>query len=164
MAFKNIRIKKRGGGYRTQRVQVLASGKYKFVKNRGSKASKTRKTSKRKNNPKRRNRMARKKKSRRKRSFTIPVALTVGAVYGMVVPPKEGGDSVLDLFMKGKFSTGIRMIGKHYLGIGPDRQFNVKHLGQGLVPLLIGIVVHKVASKLGINRKLGAAGVPVIRI
>ena len=31
--FKNIRIKKRGGGTRLQRVQVLASGKYKFVKN-----------------------------------------------------------------------------------------------------------------------------------
>ena len=31
--FKNIQIKKRGGGTRLQRVQVLASGKYKFVKN-----------------------------------------------------------------------------------------------------------------------------------
>ena len=31
--FKNIRIKKRGGGTRLQRVQVLKSGKYKFVKN-----------------------------------------------------------------------------------------------------------------------------------
>jgi len=31
--YKNIRIKKRGGGTRLQRVQVLASGKYKFVKN-----------------------------------------------------------------------------------------------------------------------------------
>jgi len=31
--YKNIKIKKRGGGTRLQRVQVLASGKYKFVKN-----------------------------------------------------------------------------------------------------------------------------------
>jgi len=31
--FKNIRIKMRGGKTRLQRVQVLASGKYKFVKN-----------------------------------------------------------------------------------------------------------------------------------
>ena len=31
--YKNITIKKRGGGTRKQRVQVLASGKYKFVKN-----------------------------------------------------------------------------------------------------------------------------------
>lgn len=33
MVFKNIRIPKRGGGTRLQRVKVLASGKYKFVKN-----------------------------------------------------------------------------------------------------------------------------------
>lgn len=32
--YKNIRIKKKGGGTRLQRVQVLASGKYKFVKNK----------------------------------------------------------------------------------------------------------------------------------
>ena len=31
--FKNIRIKMKGGKTRLQRVQVLASGKYKFVKN-----------------------------------------------------------------------------------------------------------------------------------
>jgi len=31
--YKNIRIKMRGGKTRLQRVQVLASGKYKFVKN-----------------------------------------------------------------------------------------------------------------------------------
>jgi hypothetical protein len=42
--FKNIRIKKRGGGTRLQRVQVLASGKYKFVKNLKKSASKKVKT------------------------------------------------------------------------------------------------------------------------
>lgn len=49
--YKNIRIKKRGGGTRLQRVQVLASGKYKFVKNKGSprKASKKKSTKKRGN-------------------------------------------------------------------------------------------------------------------
>jgi len=31
--FKNIRMKKPGGGSRMQRVKVLASGKYRFVKN-----------------------------------------------------------------------------------------------------------------------------------
>jgi len=46
--FKTITIKKRGGGTRKQRVQVLASGKYKFVKNIATKARKTaKKTTKR---------------------------------------------------------------------------------------------------------------------
>jgi hypothetical protein len=35
MKFRNIRVKKAGGGYRTQRAMVLASGKLKFVKNTG---------------------------------------------------------------------------------------------------------------------------------
>ena len=44
--FKNIRIKMKGGKSRTQRVKVLASGKYKFVKNIGRKlTSRTRKAS-----------------------------------------------------------------------------------------------------------------------
>ena len=39
--IKNIKMKKKGGGYRLQRVQVLRSGKYKFLKNitKKSKAS-----------------------------------------------------------------------------------------------------------------------------
>lgn len=44
---KNIRIKMKNGKYRTQRVQVLASGKYKFIKNTNTKkstSSKKRKT------------------------------------------------------------------------------------------------------------------------
>jgi len=39
--FKNIRIKMKNGKTRLQRVQVLASGKFKFVKNLTSKARKT---------------------------------------------------------------------------------------------------------------------------
>jgi len=36
--IKNIRIKKRGGGTRMQRVEVLKSGKFKFLKNIKTKA------------------------------------------------------------------------------------------------------------------------------
>lgn len=38
--YKNIRIPMKNGKSRLQRVQVLASGKYKFVKNVGTKAKK----------------------------------------------------------------------------------------------------------------------------
>ena len=60
--YKNIRVPKRGGGTRLQRVQVLKSGKYKFVKNIGkSVAKKVRKKAKRvrtRGNPSRSKRMA----------------------------------------------------------------------------------------------------------
>ena len=58
--FKNIRIKMKNGKTRLQRVQVLASGKYKFVKNIGKSRAKSKSKSpkkasnrKRSNNPKR---------------------------------------------------------------------------------------------------------------
>ena len=41
--YKTIRIKKAGGGTRLQKVQVLASGKYKFVKNSTKRRKSTRK-------------------------------------------------------------------------------------------------------------------------
>jgi len=55
--YKNITIKKKGGGTRKQRVMVLASGKYRFVKNlkrkvtRHTSPRRKTKSKKRKNNP-----------------------------------------------------------------------------------------------------------------
>lgn len=46
VTYKNIRVPMRGGGSRLQRVKVLASGQYRFVKNKGKSGSK-RKTSRR---------------------------------------------------------------------------------------------------------------------
>lgn len=66
VSFKNIRIKKKGGGTRTQRVQVLASGKYKFVKNLKSTSHPRPKTKARKVKRK----LARRKKRRSGKSLT----------------------------------------------------------------------------------------------
>jgi hypothetical protein len=72
--YKNIRIKKKGGGYRTQRVQVLASGKYKFVKN---KKTSTKRTKAKKSSPTRRKKTVARRKSKKgrraKRYTTISI-------------------------------------------------------------------------------------------
>ena len=60
--YKTIRIKKAGGGTRLQKVQVLASGKYKFVKN----STKSRKTK-----PKTRKYTTRKRRTTRKGDKTL---------------------------------------------------------------------------------------------
>jgi len=39
-----------------------------------------------------------------------------------------------------------------------------KYLNSGLFPVLGGFMVHKLASRLGVNRALAQAGVPFIRI
>jgi len=62
VTYKNIRIKKPGGGTRLQRVKVLANGKYRFVKNttrstpkkrRSTRTTRTRTRTRRTYNPKR---------------------------------------------------------------------------------------------------------------
>jgi len=64
--FKNIKIKKKGGGTRMQRVQVLKSGKFKFVKNTkkggGKKSTKRKSTTRKKSTTK--------KKTTKKRTTT----------------------------------------------------------------------------------------------
>lgn len=38
------------------------------------------------------------------------------------------------------------------------------NLNKGATPILIGMFIHKLASRLGINRALGSMGIPVVRI
>jgi len=106
--FKIITIKKRGGGTRKQRVQVLASGKFKFVKNKttrkapkrrsSSKKAPKRKASKRKSNkaPKRKSNVVKRSLSSKIPFVNNPtvkkVAMGVGlasigvGVLGLVAP------------------------------------------------------------------------------
>jgi hypothetical protein len=86
MVTKTIRIKMKNGATRLQKVQVLKSGKFKFIKNTGS-SSKKSKSSKRsavkrtvksasskvKKTVKQRTNMVRKKTTSRKKGFKIPV-------------------------------------------------------------------------------------------
>lgn len=68
--FKNIRVKMKSGKSRLQRVKVLASGKYKFVKNPTKRVTRR---SRKKSNPGRRRgvrRMARRKKKKGGKSTT----------------------------------------------------------------------------------------------
>jgi len=64
--FKVITIKKRGGGTRKQRVQVLSSGKFKFVKNKTTRSTPKRKASASKRRSKTPKRKSNKAKTTRK--------------------------------------------------------------------------------------------------
>jgi len=96
MKFRNIRIRKRGGGFRTQKARVLRSGKLKFVKNtsRSHKRSTSNKSFKRISTTRRRsNKVAKKhrsKKSMGKVGKTISMGVGAGlsgvanSLFGMV--------------------------------------------------------------------------------
>lgn len=107
-----------------------------------------------------RNPMAKKKKNRKQRSFTIPMAVVGGVVAGVSPAIQKGleGDwvGIMD-----KLAYGFA--GVSGVNVGQPK-LDLKGLKTGLLPVIIGAMVHIVASKLGINRALGRSRIPVIRI
>lgn len=150
----------KGGKSRLQRVKVLASGKFKFVKNLTRSRSKSVRA---KTSTKRRSvrRMARRKKHR-SRKMTIPMAPLIGLGVGMTSGPLG---SAVDHALAGNFSDAMATLAHNYLGLHSNT-FDARRLQNGLVPLVIGGLVHKFVggSPLNINRMLASAGVPFIRI
>lgn len=153
--YKNIKIKKKGGGYRTQRVMVLKSGKYRFVKNKSSRSSKKTNPSKKTT---RRKRNVVKKKKRRSRKFTIPLA----PIAGVVASPALRS-AVTDA-IGGNFDGALQNLGQiigYYNG-----QFYFNKLVENVGPMVAGLLVHKFVGgpPLNLNRTIANAGVPIIRI
>lgn len=103
--------------------------------------------------------MARKGKSKRRSraGFTLPLAVVAGFL--------PLGIHAVDDYRVG----GITHVGKgltvRTTGYMVDTgKFELKYLTQGLLPILAGLVAHKVAGRLGVNRALGRARVPFLRI
>lgn len=154
VTYKNIRIKKAGGGTRMQRVQVLRSGKYKFVKNKGSaRASSTksrRRVTRKRAAPVRRRRtsMVRRRKKGGRRKQKIPIAATAGMIFGL-------------LELKKAYTSG----GSHaamvaLTGYDPNFGWNYKW-ARATIPMVLGAGVSMVAAKSGINRYVK---VPFVKI
>jgi hypothetical protein len=102
--------------------------------------------------------MARRKKRTTRRSFKLPIAavggfipLVAGTVGNMQsMGAVEGLKSSTSLIMPYDASTG---------------RFTMSGLGRGLLPIMLGFVVHKlIGGSLGVNKMLAAARVPVIRL
>ena len=159
VTYKNVRVKMANGKYRMQRAQVLASGKYKFVKNLKSGARKVTKRVRSKSRSIRRssNRKTR-GKTMAKRKMTIPLAV-IGGVAGMPSVRKAATS-----LMAGNIDGTLRHIG-NIVGV-ENGGFNANILKANMVPLITGLLIHKFVggSPLNANRYLANAGVPLIRI
>lgn len=165
MTFKNITIKKRGGGTRTQRVKVLASGKYKFVKNLGKTKSKSSNPKSSKKKTGKVKKMA-KKKRRRSNTMTIPLAVVAPLAGGVLGNTVYGTGSPLDAAMEGNFGAAANRLSINFLGYNfDDGSFNITH-ARALGALAIGLLVHKFVggSPLNLNRILASHKIPFIRI
>ena len=102
------------------------------------------------------------KKKKRSRKFTLPIAPLAGLAVGMAMPIGE--------LMAGNIPRAIDYLAYNYLGIAGTTtgqiSFNPDGMKNGLLPLVVGGLVHKFVggAPLNLNRMLAAAGVPVIRI
>lgn len=89
--------------------------------------------------------------------MTVPIAPIAGLAAGLAGPTQRA--------INGDFSGAIKEITYNYTGFNVDSgQFDPGGLWRGLAPLLAGYMVHWTASKIGINRALGRARVPIVRV
>jgi len=57
-------------------------------------------------------------------------------------------------------NLGMRLTGYDFR----DGKFKLQELWNGVGPLLLGGLVHKMANQMGLNRMISKAGIPVFRI
>jgi len=97
----------------------------------------------------------RKKGTHKKPQMTIPLAIVAGfapgamSLYSARATPEAFGRQASRIF------TGFDPVGG---------KFNFTDLRFGTIPIFAGFLVHKAASAIGINRALGAAHMPFLRI
>jgi len=75
---------------------------------------------------------------------------------GGIVPMARAGTSLEGIAMEATAS----LTGYHW----GAKKWGMTWAKRGMVPIALGIVGHNIASKLGINRALGRAGIPFIRL
>lgn len=107
-----------------------------------------------------------KKRGRRRGSFTLPMAIIIPAAAGpfMVAGPPGWGASPVQQIQAGNFQDAARIAMVSYTFFDPQEGKIKWDGGNAIKSLILGFAVHWVASRLGVNRALGRARVPIFRI
>jgi len=100
--------------------------------------------------------MAKNRPRKRFRERKVSVAVLAGMVYPILDARAEYG-------AKGAKGIPISFV-RNFTGFNPNDnyRFAVANLGQGLIPVLAGYGIHKIANRFGINRML--APIPFVQI
>jgi len=96
------------------------------------------------------------RKHRRSSKMTVPVAM----VAPVMMPVAEG----LGMALGGDTKGGMRLITAKFTGLQADGTFNSAYLMNTYMPILAGVIVHKAASRFGLNAALGRAKIPLLRV
>lgn len=108
--------------------------------------------------------MARRKRRRRSSGMTIPLAVVAGIAPGVAMPIQRA--------LEGNLMSSLDHLVNNYTGftfapsgLYGEQRFDIARLKNGLLPLVMGVLVHKfVGGTLGVNRILARHKVPFIRI
>ena len=93
----------------------------------------------------------------RAKKMTLPLAIVGGLMPGATAVITTGTTS-------GWLAAG-KTAGTIYTGYDyTTGKFSVRNMQMGLMPLAIGVLVHKAAGMLGINKAIAATGIPFFRI
>ena len=149
--FKNIRIKKPGGGSRLQRVKVLASGKYRFVKNTKSSSPKKAKKSTKRRRKRGGGGMARRRKRRSGGGKSITQQAFKWIRMGALVAP-----AISDVIRGSTPQEKLTFAIESYTGYNMERgDWNWEHLARGWTPYLAAILAtHGIPKISSIIRRL----------
>ena|SRR2546425_7805283 len=98
------------------------------------------------------------KKGHSTRSMTLPLAVVAGVAGGL--------SPTISIAMRGQGPyAAFNELSRDFTGFDPaSGTWDWRDLQKGLVPVFAGFFVHALASKFGVNRSLGRAKVPFIRI
>lgn len=89
--------------------------------------------------------------------MTIPLAV-LGGLVPTVVASLETAKA------QGPMG-GLKMAGMRMTGYNPwVGKWYASEMAAGWVPLLAGVFAHKLANRIGINRAVARAGIPLVRI
>jgi len=98
---------------------------------------------------------------RKRRSFRRPKTLSLAIAAGFMVPIVPA----VKRLIQGDGLMGFKdEMQSRFIGLSPEGKFESNRLMGGLYPVALGFGVHWFASKIGINRALGRAGIPFVRI
>lgn len=95
---------------------------------------------------------------RRSNRFTLPLAPIAGLAVGIM--------PAIEPLKQGNYDGAFRQLQYRYTPYDPwAKKFSVNGMMTGALPLVLGVLVHRfIGGKLGVNRALAQAGVPLIRI
>jgi len=113
---------------------------------------------------------SKKKKKRAKAKFTLPLALVLPIVASPFMRPHPDFGSPAEHFRNKNWEKVLTHLLFSWTGYWcgdnevPQARFDFMKGGSALKATLVGGAIHWLAGKIGVNRYLGRAKVPVIRV